>query len=214
MRIEEKSNKKLLVEGNDDQHVIWALCKCKDKEFNIPKEKEFDVIDCEGINELYKEIPVRLKQSNIETLGIIIDADTDINNRWINIKNIFLKQGFHIPDDLPSTGLVLSNDDIKIGVWIMPNNNINGMLEDFISFLIPEDDKLLPIVRTTLNDIESKKLNNYSSIHRSKAEIHSWLAWQKEPGTPMGFSITKRYLTTDNESCKQLINWLKELFID
>ncbi len=26
MKIKEKFNKELVVEGNDDQHVIWALC--------------------------------------------------------------------------------------------------------------------------------------------------------------------------------------------
>lgn len=29
----EKFNKKLLVEGNDDQHVVWALCK----KFDLPE---------------------------------------------------------------------------------------------------------------------------------------------------------------------------------
>ena len=42
MKIKEKYTQKLLVEGNDDQHVIWALCE----KFNIPEV--FDVIDCGG----------------------------------------------------------------------------------------------------------------------------------------------------------------------
>ena len=96
----------------------------------------------------------------------------------------------------------------------MPSNNINGMLEDFVSFLVPQDDELLPIVDTILNKIENEKLNKYSLIHKSKARIHSWLSWQEDPGTPMGLSITKRYLTTDNESCRQLIIWLQKLFIE
>jgi hypothetical protein len=94
----------------------------------------------------------------------------------------------------------------------MPNNNLNGMLEDFISFLVPQDDKLLPIVNTTLHDLEEKKLNKYKINHKSKAVIHSWLYWQEEPGTPMGLAITKRYLSTDQEICQRLVNWLKELF--
>ena len=52
MRIKEKFNKKLLVEGNDDQHVIWALCA----QFKIIET--FDVIDCEGIDKLLEQIPV------------------------------------------------------------------------------------------------------------------------------------------------------------
>ena len=134
MRVKEKFSKKLLVEGNDDQHVVWALCE----KFKVPET--FDVIDCEGIDRLNKQIPVRFKQSGIDTLGIIIDADSEIKKRWTSFNGLLSAQGFKVPDDLPSTGLVLKNENnIKVGVWIMPNNNLNGILEDFISFLVPND---------------------------------------------------------------------------
>jgi hypothetical protein len=94
----------------------------------------------------------------------------------------------------------------------MPNNNLDGMLEDFIYFLVPQDDELLPIVNTTLNTIEEGSLNKYAPIHRSKATIHSWLALQEDPGTPMGLGITKRYLTTDEATCKLFVDWINELF--
>jgi len=208
MKIKEKYTRKLLVEGNDDQHVIWALCE----KFNIPEE--FDVIDCGGIDNLYESISLRFKQASVETVGIIIDADIKLNNRWLYIRNLLSNQGFKMPEDLPNDGLILSNDNVKVGIWIMPNNDTSGMLEDFVSFLVPQNDKLLPIVDATLNEIENQKLNEYSLIHKSKARIHSWLSWQEDPGTPMGLSITKRYLTTDNESCKRLINWLQKLFVE
>ena len=203
-----KSNKQLLVEGNDDLHVIWALCE----KFKIPEV--FDVIDCKGIDNLYTSIPVRFKQADVEVIGIIIDADVNLNDRWMQVKNLLSHQGFEVPDNLPDEGLVLSNGHVKVGVWIMPNNDTKGMLEDFIAFLVPPDDKLLPIVDATLDDIESKNLNKYSLTHKSKARIHSWLSWQGDPGTPMGLSITKRYLTTDNENCERLIKWLKKLFVE
>lgn len=207
MRIKEKFNKKLLVEGTDDQHVIWALC---DK-FTVTEN--FDVIDCEGITNLYEQLPVRFKQAQVDTIGLIIDADSEINDRWKSISALLSSQEFRIPEEIPLEGLILKNDSgFKIGVWIMPNNNKNGMLEDFISFLIPKEDKVLAIVNETLANIESQGLNKYSLIHKSKATIHSWLSLQSDPGTPMGLSITKRYLTTDEETCLKLVNWLKELY--
>lgn len=208
MRIKEKYPRKLLVEGNDDQHVIWALCE----KFNMPEL--FDVVDCGGISKLFDSIPVRFKQADIETIGIIIDADTDLKGRWQQIKSLLSGQGFNIPDDLSKEGFLQSNGKIKVGVWIMPKNDINGMLEDFISFLVPKDDKLLPFVDKTLDEVEINKLNKYRLEHKSKARIHTWLSWQEDPGTPMGLSITKRYLTTNNEYCESLISWLKRLFVD
>jgi hypothetical protein len=88
------------------------------------------------------------------------------------------------------------------------------MLEDFISFLVPPDDELLPIADATLAAIESQHLNKYSLIHKSKAKIQTWLAWQDNPGAPMGLSITKKYLTTDEETCQRLIEWLRALFCE
>jgi hypothetical protein len=205
-QIKEKFDRKLLVEGNDDQHVIWSLCE----KFQV--KENFDVVDCGGISNLLPQISVRLKQSGLQALGIIIDADTNLKDQWDKIVAILSSVGINCPNALPETGLILQKGDIKIGVWIMPNNNLNGMLEDFISFLVPVDDNLAPIVVETLNSIEGQHLNRYQVIHKSKAHIHSWLAWQEDPGTPMGLAITKKYLTTDNAMCASFIEWLNNIF--
>jgi len=206
MKTKERFNKKLLVEGGDDQHVVWALCE------NYKISENFDVIDCEGIDSLKEHIYIFSKQRSIQTIGIVIDADTALQARWTSIKNILTETGFTIPQDLLKEGLIVNNETQKVGIWIMPDNNTNGMLEDFISFLVPKDDKLIPVVDSTLCNIEKQKLNKYSDVHKSKAKIHTWLAWQENPGTPMGLSITKRYLSTDDEVCQRFVNWLKSLF--
>lgn len=93
---QEKFNKKLLVEGIDDQHVIWALCQ------NFKLNENFDIIDCKGIDKLINQIPLRIKL--VETLGIIIDADTNIEKRWHSLSDLLSKQGFNIPKELPNEG--------------------------------------------------------------------------------------------------------------
>jgi hypothetical protein len=207
MIINEKHNKKLLVEGNDDQHVVWALCE----QFKI--NETFDVIDCNGISDLLQQIPVRLKQSGIDTVGIIVDADLDISRIWNSLKSIFTKDGISLPQNPPEEGLILINKkQITIGIWIMPNNKLNGILEDFISFLVPPDDSLFPIVNENLNTIEDRHLNKYKANDKSKAIIHSWLAVQEDPGTPIGLSITKRYLSTEEKICSVFISWIDNLF--
>jgi len=203
----ERFTKKLLVEGADDQHVVWALCK------RDSVDETFDIIDCKGIENLFDQIPVRLKQSEIDTIGIIVDADADISVRWNRLRAILIECGFNIPELLPNSGLVHKEaGGITIGIWIMPNNNLSGMLEDFISFLVPDGDILMPLVEENLNNIEKEKINKYKLIHKSKAKIHSWLAIQEDPGTPLGLSITKRYLTKEGEICEYFVNWLKTVF--
>lgn len=88
------------------------------------------------------------------------------------------------------------------------------MLEDFISFMIPEPEKdvLLTKADEVLSAIETEGINNYKKAHHSKARIHTWLAWQDEPGTAMGTAITKQILSTNGDLCMTFVNWLRKLF--
>ena len=202
----------LFVEGNDDLHLICNICKV----FNVAKT--FDVEDSKGITKLLEGLPVRLKGSGeTKTIGVVVDADVSIGSRWQQIRDILVKSNLYadIHEECPSDGLILlpiNPDDIKVGVWIMPNNRSNGMLEDFATFLIPKDDSLLPEVDKVLTDIETRKLNRYNPTHHSKARIHTWLAWQKDPGTPLGWAVTKKYLSATPPICQDFVNWLNALY--
>lgn len=72
MRIKEKCSFKLLVEGNDDQHVVWSLCQ------HHKITENFDVIDCESIENVLKQAELRVttEASRNLRIGIIVDADT------------------------------------------------------------------------------------------------------------------------------------------
>jgi hypothetical protein len=207
MRIQEKFTQKLLVEGSDDQHVVWAICE----KFQVAQT--FDVVDCGGKDQIIEQIPTRLKQSGLKTLGIILDADTDLISRWASVRGLFSTQGFTLAVDMPSQGLVVGDQDqVRIGIWLMPNNQATGMLEDFIRFLVPDGDRALPFAEGSFTQLETEKINSYPAHYRAKALIHTWLAWQADPGTPLGLAITKRYLTTEGILCQQFVDWLNLLF--
>jgi len=98
----------------------------------------------------------------------------------------------------------------RIGVWLMPNNHLPGTLEDFVNLLIPAHDDLRPKADSVLDDIEREGLQRYKQ--RSKAFIHTWLAWQEEPGCPMGQAITAKVLKPDSSTATLFIAWLQRLF--
>ncbi len=199
----------LLVEGKDDFHVISSLC---DK-FSI--NQNFTILDCNGIDKLFETLPVRFKESGLKTIGIIVDADSDILSRWNHLKELIRSFGFVVEDEIPCEGLKTTNKkNQSLGVWIMPDNKTSGMLEDFIRYLIPDEDELANEVNNTLDNIESLKLNKYKPIYRSKAFIHNWLSFQETPGSPLGAAITRSYLSTNSDKCMNLMNWLKNLFIE
>jgi hypothetical protein len=95
----------------------------------------------------------------------------------------------------------------------MPNNQLPGILEDFIAHLIPEGDLLASRVEACLQEIEREGLNYYNLAHRAKAFIHTWLAWQENPGLPMGQAITAHVLDPNEPLAVTFVDWLNRLFV-
>jgi hypothetical protein len=216
----------LLVEGPDDQHVVWHLCE----QHGLPEEFDVEVPgeaeDSGGIEALVQELlvglPVRLKQQNIRTFGIMIDADNKPEGRWQSIRGALpepmqtVTPRVPVADGWVSEPISFYQTPIRIGIWLMPNDlSRGGMLEDFAVQLIHGDDLLLAKARSVLDEIEmiaDVTEQRYSPTHRSKALIHTWLAWQRNPGRPMGTAIKAGYLRHDAAPALAFIAWLRRLF--
>lgn len=206
----------LLVEGKEDFHVIHALCKkltISVRNQDIPDGGAFSIEASKGIEKLLAQIGVWFKSSStMTTIGIVIDADTNLLSRWESAKNTIEKLGFTLPDMPPAEGIIVDHEKRRIGVWVMPDNVSTGMIEDFAALLVPSEDSTWPRVNAFLDALEEDNQNAYPKIHRAKAAIHTWLGIQEEPGSPMGQAITKRYLTTNEETCQRFAAWLRRLF--
>lgn len=198
----------LVVEGTDDKHVVWAILE------GHKFEPQFAVRDEGGFESLRSRLSPRLKPgSDLERFGIVIDADTDILARWQSIKSVLDRAGYvGVPDQPDPAGTVIEHDLLpRVGVWIMPNNVLSGMLEDYLAFLVPEGDPLLERARQSVDGIPVEE-RRFSEAHRSKALIHTWLAWQEDPGKPFGQAITARYLRADGPNISEFLAWLRRLF--
>ena len=201
---------KLLVEGKDDLYVIASIRNQHQLVDN------FEIIDCEGINKMPDQIIARIKlqRPQISTIGVVLDADGSLQDRWSSIRNILQQENYTVPLLPEIDGMVIAGTgrNPTIGVWLMPDNLQSGMLEDFVERLIPDNDDLYPNVLQILSTIEQGGLNRYPIIHHKKALIHTWLAWQEEPGKPMGTAITATYLDHNTALCLRFVNWLNQLF--
>ena len=66
----------LLVEGPDDKHVVRHLS-------NRHKEMpEFCILEKEGIENLLEDIGLEILAPGRKALGILVDANDDLNARW------------------------------------------------------------------------------------------------------------------------------------
>jgi len=204
-----KSTRVLLVEGPEDREVLYHLCNYH----SINNKVLFEVETKEGYERLRDDLTVR-PQTGATVIGAIVDADVDPVARWDSLRAALFEAGYRdLPTDPSDEGTIIpgSGELPPVGIWLMPNNRLAGILEDFISFLIREDDVLLERAESCIENIPSEH-RRFRDSYRSKAMIHTWLAWQEEPGTPLGMAVTKRYLNANHALAMQFLQWLTRLF--
>ncbi len=204
------SRRVLLVEGIDDQHVLRHVCR------NRGLSRIDEILPQNGVDKLLENFPIRLKESGLEVLGVIIDADIDLASRWHSIRDRLKHAGYDNIPDIPNiNGTIVSPpaDSLlpRVDIWLMPNNQDNGILEDFLRFLVPPSSALFNHVEASIAAIPESEVR-FSAVAKPKAIIHTWLAWQEEPGKPLGTSITARYLDPDVGQVNTLVQWLNHLF--
>jgi len=197
----------LLVEGKDDQFVLKHLTR----NHGIP-EDSFKIKPKDGISVLLDTLDVELLASDVQRLGIVVDADLDIASRWQSLRNILSSSGYQMPDKPEREGIVVSLPGLKtVGVWIMPDNSTAGLLEDFMSWLIPHGDPNWNKAKECVEEIDEDD-RRFAPEHLIKAQVHTWLAWQADPGTPLGLAITKRYFDAGSAQAAMLVGWIRRLF--
>jgi hypothetical protein len=209
----------LLVEGKDDLHVIRNLWLAQGESidaFGIEWPQGNDP-ESGGKGALLAALPVQLRREQLERLGIVLDADESPESAWYAVTNRLRDEGYSVPSRLDANGLVLdhpTDDGPRVGVWLMPDNSLPGKVEDFVRMLIPAGDELAVEADGALKVIEGKDVQRYAVKDRPKAFIHTWLAWQDEPGRPMGAAITRQYLDPISTQAERFVAWLRRLFLE
>lgn len=200
----------LMVEGPDDVHVVKHICG----ERNLGKIETIHPYG--GKDPLLQGIGARLKESDVIALGILLDADTDLQARWQAVADRLKQAGYTDTPTAPAPhGTVISaptNSLLpRVGTWLIPDNQANGILENFLRFLVPEGDPLFSHVEHAINSIPPEQCL-FSELKKPKARIHTWLAWQEEPGKPYGQAITARYLDPHLPAADIFAIWLQPTF--
>ncbi|BAY22113.1 hypothetical protein NIES2100_18760 [Calothrix sp. NIES-2100] len=205
--------KKLLVEGTDDLRVIPELIENNGIPWGKKNKPIVFIQDCGGYENINAElISTELQASGLTNLGIIIDADEDASARWTSIRNACLQSIPTIPQQIPQTGLIISTNGIKFGIWIMPDNLMRGMLETFLAYMIPDESE--PLWQYAQEVVAEAKNRGALFIdpHVDKAHIYTWLAWQHPPGRQLHDAIKQRILNPIHPNAQIFVNWFKTLY--
>ena len=195
----------LLVEGPDDKHVIWQICN---RSLETP---DFYIQDRGGIEPLLDAIGAELNAPERRVLGILADADTNLTGRWVSLANRFAEEGVQIPIHPDTDGVIVdTRGKPRVGIWLMPDNSMDGELENFVSAMIPDDDPVWPTSQRYINDIPAEQ-RKFASDKTRRAQVHAWLATLSNPRL-MGQAIGARDLAITNPLSQRFLRWLSRLF--
>lgn len=207
--------KKLLVEGQDDLRVIPELIEKNGIRWGDKKKEAIVLIeDCGGYENIDANlISTELQASGLTHLGVIIDADEDLSVRWISIRNACLPSIPDIPEEISETGLIhVTNNGIKFGIWIMPDNQTRGMLETFLAYMIKDEAETIWQYAQEVAQEAKNKGASFKDSYLDKAKIYSWLAWQEEPGRQLHQAIKYKILNPQHLKAQTFLIWFKTLY--
>lgn len=200
----------LWVEGKDDRAVVHSLCAANE----LPER--FRVDSKSGVGEILETLFAGLRVPETERLGVIVDANGSAQARWDAIRRTLLSEEYvDVPERLEPQGMIVSATHHRpmFGAWIMPDNGSPGALEDFAAALVPAHDWLWSRAGEAVDAIPPER-RRFSDIRRSKAHIHTWLAWQEYPGSPMGQAVGKGDLDAHAPAAARFVAWLRRLMVD
>lgn len=223
-----KINKVLLVEGEADKKLFEGVFKCLelDASVKIAPPKEFGKREYNTKGGMFNMIPSFIGQmadGQIKKFAAIMDADypdsgggggmgyAETVNRFTNIVHDFgyapVKRAGQ-PD-----GIFYSHNDGlgDIGLWVMPNNKDDGMTEDWLrNCIIESEANLLRHVEASIDAIPHPV--KFKEIHKAKARIATWLAWQKIPGQGAHRALEGDLLNAECEYFNKITRWLNYIY--
>lgn len=196
----------LLVEGDDDYHVVDRLCKiCK----SMPC---FTILSKKGWPNLKKSIGDHIDVHGQRAVGLVVDANASPESRWREIATELANVGIDVPN--PSAGGTIVEGKMhrpRVGVWLMPDNVSPGELEDFVKTMIPcERDPVWPLASGFVESIPAED-RKFAMDKADKAKVYAWLATRKDPPR-MGSAVSAGDLDLGGELPTAFLGWLRKLF--
>lgn len=200
---ESPPTKLLLVEGVDDKHVVEHLRRV------VAPDLAFCCRSADGYDPLLKAISLEMRPDDRRVLGILMDANADVAARWRAICDRLRGENVQLPDQPEERGTIIEGD-LRVGVWLMPDNSTPGELENFVAKLVPQRDPVWPLAEQYIDGIPSEA-RQFSSSKETRAKLHAWLATRERP-RQMGTAIAAGWLDATAPAATGFANWLTALF--
>lgn len=217
----------LLVEGEADRGLYEALCQSwaitAEVKVSTPRDAGHRHNTKQAILQVLPQYLLQLNDGQIQRLGVVMDADSATHGGGFArtlaaLAPVLAPHGYQPapvspPPGQPAPGLLFAHNDglHPVGAWFMPNNADEGMVEDWIkACLHPNEHELMAHAQTAINQIPGGP--KFKALHRTKAEVATWLAWQAKPEHGLYHAAQPGLL---NEQAPDLVafrSWLERVF--
>lgn len=209
-----KSPYRLLVEGDDDKHSIIHLMERHGFDWNDERRDRPFISPEDGVERLLDAVPITLK-GTYKRIGIVLDANSSLANRWAQVRHHANRAGITLPGspDLQGTLVDGRQPGSRVGVWLMPDNSSPGSLENFLGDLVPVEHPVWAYAGEATAKARQLGAECPEKDHL-KSRLHTWLAWQKEPGLPFGIAIKAEFFEKESEAARRFVAWFNRLFVE
>jgi hypothetical protein len=205
----------LLVEGPDDKGVCEAFLRRLSLDVTVRNGGGYESLRPLIQAEALVEVAVQPR------LGIVVDADGSVENRWRSLCDILRPLGYNLPDAPDPAGtLCEAAFRPRLGLWLMPDNRTSGAIERFVSDLIPLDDPLWPLAGQAVDAVPEgirpwHRPGGAADANQRKTEkvkVHTWLTWQEGTGSALRHAFDRGHVGFGVDPGQSFAAWLNRLF--
>jgi hypothetical protein len=210
----ERSPYQLRVEGRDDVHCVIHLLKQSGYDWDDPRILHPYLEGAGGIEPLLDLVGV-LFAGPYARAGLVLDANSAPAARWVELRRRAARAGVELPETPDPAGTVIpgARPGSRVGIWLMPDNSSPGALEDFLGEMVPPDDPCWSYAGEAAVEARNRGAR-CPEKHHKKSQLHTWLAWQEDPGNPFGTAIRSQAFRIDGDLAGRFVTWFRRLFVD
>lgn len=212
----------LLVEGEADRGFFEAFCRLSQVSVDVRVATSKDTGGSHNTKEgvlshLTSVLLPQLQDGQLTRIGVVVDADRVKHGSGFSVTlqrfTDALSKGAYQRSQSAAAGLIFKHSDglSDLGLWIMPNNLEDGMLEDWIKQCVSSSESgLFCHASYSIDGIPGTP--KFQPWNRTKAEVATWLAWQKKPEHGLYNAAQPALLNAEAPLFTQLQKWLRHVF--
>lgn len=178
-----------------------------------------------GVSNVISIIPLLINKiiaGDFTKAAIVVDADyTGVNGGFLarrnEIRAKLISSGYSVPQSplagaAPGEIFTHPNGHAPIGLFIFPDHQSDGMLEDLLKKMVidPNQSALMQHAMTVVGNPPAKFFN--TQLHTSKAQIGTFLAWQQRPPAFTNVCLSQDIFDVSAPAVTDFLAWINRVF--